>query len=256
MTERPSPGDRVGLARVRWETLLAVVLLALVVDRHVALAGLPDRPELRQPDLGGHRGRDHVAADGVDHHRRRDRPVGRVDGRAVRSVLGSLFAAGVPIELGIPSSSSSAPLGGLLNGVLVTRVGPAIAGGHPRHPRAVPRHGPDRPGSQGDQRVPELVHDLRLQPDPRHRRSRGPSSCISRWPSSSASSCTGRGSAAQLYAIGKNRRPPASPASRSPASSSLLFVLSGTVAALAGVILTRAVRQRAGGRRLGLTLTS
>ena len=53
-------------------------------DRGRDLAGLPVRAQLREPHRGRHRGRDHVAADGADHHRRRDRPVGRVDGSACR----------------------------------------------------------------------------------------------------------------------------------------------------------------------------
>ena len=64
-------------------------------------------------DRGGDRGLDHGAADGADHHRRRDRPVGRVDGRprlrgARLPVLSRRSARGrIPIVLVIGRRSAA-----------------------------------------------------------------------------------------------------------------------------------------------------
>src|SRR4029450_4614594 len=107
----------------RWETLLAVVLLALVVvgvvlspvfltNRNIAnlqsavvevaimslpraLVPIPGEIDLSVESMAG----------------------------LSSSILGFLFAAGLPIEIGIPVVLAVGAAGGLLNGLLVTRVG-------------------------------------------------------------------------------------------------------------------------------------
>ena len=65
------------------------------------------------------------------------------------AVLGFLWAAGVPIWIGVAIVLCVGVLGGLMNGLLVARGGLPVARRHPRHARAVPRPRADRPRAAG-----------------------------------------------------------------------------------------------------------
>ena len=120
------------------------------------------------------------------------------------AVLGFLWAAGVPI--GSPSRSCSCvgALGGLLNGVLVTRMRPAVAGRHARDAGPVPRPRPGRPRVARRQRLPAMVHDASGSGTCPGPPSRGRSWSSWRWPSSSAVVLHRTWVGRQIYAIGKN----------------------------------------------------
>ena len=170
------------------------------------------------------------------------------------SVLGYLYAAGVPLEVAIPLVLVVGALGGLLNGVLVTRARPAVARRHARHARALSRARPRGARVARHQPVPDVVHDVRVRDrarpaDPlaiRHLsgvgvRARGRYS-------------TARGSAARSTPSARTRRPRGSPASGSPGSSCGCSCSRGTVAALAGVILTARMASARADVGIGLTL--
>ena len=157
------------------------------------------------------------------------------------------------------SSSSSrivlvvGALGGLLNGVLVTRMGLPSLVVTVGHPGPVSRPRPGRPRVARRQRLPRLVHDASGSGRRRGSPSRGRSSCTSPSPSCSADCSTGPGWGARSM-----------PSARTPSAVSLLrrpvariklalFVLSGTVAALAGIILT--ARQASARADVGTGLT-
>ena len=57
------------------------------------------------------------------------------------ALMGYLWNHGLALELIMPICLVVGALCGAFNGVLVTRLGPAVAGGHDRHARAVPRAG-------------------------------------------------------------------------------------------------------------------
>ena len=171
------------------------------------------------------------------------------------AILGFLFAAGVPVQCGDPdraghrraraacSTACWSPALDLPS--LVVTLG---------HPGPVPGPRPGRPRTAGHQRLPRVVHRLRLRDRPRARPSRGRCSSSSAWRSCWASSSTGPGSGARstpsartpgLALLGRPGRP----------VKLLLFVLSGTVAALAGVILTARFASARADVGQGLTLT-
>ena len=171
------------------------------------------------------------------------------------ALLGFLFASGVPLEVGIPIVLVIGAIGGLLNGAPRDRAGLPSLVVTLGHARAVPRAGARRPRAAGHQRLPGLVHRLRLRDRARARRSRGRSSSSSAWPSSSASSSTARGSGASSTPSARTPRPRGSPGVRVARLKLLLFVLSGTVAALAGVILTARFASARADIGQGMTLT-
>ena len=170
------------------------------------------------------------------------------------SILGYLYAAGVPIELAIVVVLIVGALGGLLNGFLVTRMRPAVARRHAGHARAVPRARARGARVARHQPVPDLVHDVRVRDragpaDPvavrhlsRDRRSFSRSLLHGTW--------IGR----QIYAIGKNQAASRFSGVRVARIKLWLFVLSGTVAALAGVILTARMASARADVGIGLTL--
>ena len=125
------------------------------------------------------------------------------------AILGFLWAAGVPLEIGIPLVLVVGALGGLLNGLLVAR------GGLPSLVVTLGTLALFRGlalivlGPRGRQRLPAGVHGARLRPRARDAHPVAVRDLPGRSPSCSASSCTGRGSAARSTPIGKNagRRP-------------------------------------------------
>ena len=189
----PATAERLG-ALLRWETLLALVLLGLVVvgmllspvfltNRNVsnlvsalievALMSLP----MAFVIIGGEI----------------DLSVESMAGLS-SAVLGFLFASGVPIEVGIPIVLVIGAAGGLLNGLLVTRAG---------LPSLVVTLGTLAlfrgmalivlgPGASAASRTGSRPSASTRSPA---RRSRGPSCPTSCSPSSSASSSIARGSA-------------------------------------------------------------
>ena len=168
------------------------------------------------------------------------------------AVLGFLWAAGVPIWIGVLIVLGVGALGGLMNGLMIAR------GGLPSLVVTLGTLALFRGlalivlGPQGDQQLPApssptLGFGVRARdPDPVAVRD-----LPRRLPSSSASSCTGRGWAARSMPSARARAPPGSPACASSALRISLFVLSGLVAALAGVILTSRSVQRPRRRRPG-----
>ena len=153
-------------------------------------------------------------------------------------ILGFLFDAGVPIEVAIPIVLVVGALGGLLNGILVTRFGlPSLVvtlGTLALYPRTRPR----RARVTGRQRVPGLVHELRVRDRP---------GTPIPWPflifvgpraSCSASCCIARGSAATSMPSARTLRPPATRACAWPGSSSGSSCCRARSPQPAGVILT------------------
>ena len=82
---RPESGDRPAAAgRARWPAgrrCSCVALLGLIVMGNALSPFFLTRRQLLEPARRPHGGGDHGPADDPDHHPRRDRPVGRVDGR-------------------------------------------------------------------------------------------------------------------------------------------------------------------------------
>ena len=77
------------------------------------------------------------------------------------ATLGFMWAAGVPLEIGIPVVLVIGALGGLLNGTLVGSRRPAVARRHAGHARPLPGHGPDHPRPARRQQLPAGVHRAR-----------------------------------------------------------------------------------------------
>ena len=132
------------------------------------VAILPDRVEhlhrAGRHDAGG----DRRAADDADHHHRRDRHLGRVDRRALPPVHGGVHGAGLADRSGDARGLSRRNAGRRLNGVLVAYGGPALAGRHDRHARALSRHRADHPQGARRQQVSGMVPGHRLRHDRRN----------------------------------------------------------------------------------------
>ena len=69
----------------RWETVTVFLLLVRDPLRRVDVGGLPHRRQPQLDPLRHRRDRDHRAAADADHHRRRDRPLGRLGARPHRA---------------------------------------------------------------------------------------------------------------------------------------------------------------------------
>ena len=136
------------------------------------------------------------------------------------AILGFLWAAGVPIEVAIPVVLVVGALGGLLNGLLVAR------GGLPSLVVTLGTLALFRGlalivlGPRGVSDFPPGFTELGFGHVPGHATSRGRSSSSWRSRSSSASSSTGRGSAARSTPSARTPARRASPASASRASRS------------------------------------
>ena len=154
------------------------------------------------------------------------------------SLLGYLFAHGWPLPLAIITVLSMGVATGTLNGVLVTRFGPAFVGGHHRHPHLVPGHRRDHPRQQLGDRFPQLpttpwgLHRSLIPSSP------GRSASSSSWPSSSVSSCTPPPWAGPSFAIGLNKETAFFSGIRVKRVKLLLYTLSGLICAAAGVLWT------------------
>ena len=134
------------------------------------------------------------------------------------SILGYLYAAGVPLELAIVVVLIVGALGGLLNGFLVTRVGlPSLVVtlGTLALYRGLALVVLE---SRGISNFPSGSRASASAPS-RACRSRGRSSSTSPSRSSSVWCCMARGSGARSTPSARTRRPRASPASASPGSS-------------------------------------
>ena len=158
------------------------------------------------------------------------------------AILGFLWAAGVPLVVGDPVVLVVGALGGLLNGLLVTGRA-AVAR---RDPRAPWRSSAAWPWSSSDRMASATSRPsspTSASGPSRARRSRGRSSSSSprgRPGHRPARTWVGR----QIYAVGKNPEASRYSGVRVARLKMGLFVLSGTVAALAGVILTPAFVER------------
>ena len=170
------------------------------------------------------------------------------------AILGFLWAAGVPLELGIPIVLVVGALGGLLNGVLVARVGMpslVVTLGTLALFRGLasvvlgPKHISDFPSgftAFGFRNIPgsfipwTLVVFVVL--------------AIVFWVVTHGT-WVGR----EVFAIGKNKNTARFSGVRVATLKTGLFVLSGLVAALAGVILTSRFSSAAADNGIGLTLT-
>ena len=143
------------------------------------------------------------------------------------AVLGFLWAAGVPLEIGIPLVLVVGALGGLLNGLLVAAARPPLARRHPRHAGPVPRPRPDRPRARRASATSRRSSRSSASATCPGRRSRGRSSSSSVLADRArASCCTGPGSAARSTRSARTPAPPATPASASQRLRVGLFVLS------------------------------
>ena len=145
-------------------------------------------------------------------------------------------------------------LGGLLNGLLVAR------GGLPSLVVTLGTLALFRGlalivlGPRGVSDFPPAFTELGFGTCP-GRRSRGRSSSSSASPSCSGSCSTGRGSAARSTPSARTPARRASPASASLGVRVGLFVLSGLIAALAGIILTSRLSSARADAGAGMTLT-
>ena len=171
-----SANDAFGRSLARWEVLLVVVLslspsspaprprryFLTTSNISIALAGIA-------PD-GAPR-----AADDADHHHRRDRHLGRLDGRALRvRRWPCAWKTRLPIEVrDAGRRRRSGSPAGAFNGLLVAYAHAAIAGRHHRHAGALSRPRPVILEERGISGFPGLVPGDRLRHVFRGRRSPG-----------------------------------------------------------------------------------
>ena len=182
------------------------------------------------------RGRADRAAAHAGHHRGRDRPLRRVGARALER------GDGVPVEPRPADRADHPALPRRRRAVRrvqrPARHAPraAVAGRHDRHARAVPRPGLRRHRRRVGDRLPERLDRPRVRQLRRHA---VPNTIVlfAVLAVAFGCCCTARRSAARSSRSAPTRRPRTSPACAS-SGSSWLFVLSGTVAALAGIVIS------------------
>ena len=157
------PRQRASGALARWEVLLLADPRVLVLVGRADLAVLPRRlANFANLDQRHDGGRDHGPAMTLIII------TGEID-LSVESMVGLSGAvlggcgAGVPLEIGIPIVLVVGVLGGLFNGLLVTRGWPAVPGRHPRDAGPLPRPGQRRPGHRRREQLPVRVHRVRLR---------------------------------------------------------------------------------------------
>ena len=154
------------------------------------------------------------------------------------AVMGQLWSLGMPLEFALPAALLLGAVLGAVNGLFVSRVRAALARGDDRHPGPLPRPGVRRARRPGGGRLPRL-----LDRPARSRRCPAPPCRGWRWwwpawPWRSAWCCTPRRSAGVCTPSATTTRRPRSPASRWAGRRFWLFVVTGAVAALAGVFWT------------------
>ena len=129
-----------------------------------------------------------------------------------------------------------------------------VAGGHHRHPGALPRTGGRAARHHGGHRLPGGVDRARQGEDRRHAVPPGDRASSSCWPWSSRSCCTSPRSVAASTTSASTPRRPTSPASTSRRTKLILFMLSGVVSALAGIYYTLRFGSARGDNATGLEL--
>ena len=154
------------------------------------------------------------------------------------ALLGFLWAAGVPLAIAIPlvlarrrpRRPPERPARGPRR--------PAVARRDPRHARPVPRPRPDRARAARRQRLPAGLHGARLRARARDADPVAVRHLPRRSPPCSAIVLHRTWIGRQIYAIGKNTGAARFSGVRVARVRIGLFVLSGLIAALAGIILT------------------
>ena len=246
-----------GLRLLRWETFPARRSWSVDARRRRAgLAVFPDSVEhldrARRHGAGG----DRRAADDADHHHRRDRHLGRLDDRAVRRRRWrSASSRACRSKRRWSRASWSARWPAWSTAPSSSAIGPAFAGRHHRHAGALSRHRADHPQGARRQRFPDWYQEIGFGTIPRHADPVERAAVPAAASRGSPSSCTARAGAGRIYAIGNNQRGRRHiPASNVKRAMLGVFVASGTMSAIAAIVLTAYLASARSDTAIGLEL--